>query len=52
MTQAFYAVSEKLYQQANPQGPQGGPQQGGTGDGSQQGNVYDAEYREVDGDQK
>ena len=27
LTQAFYAVSEKLYQQANPQGAQGGAQQ-------------------------
>ena len=52
LQKAMYAVSEKLYKNAAPQQPQGGPQQGGTGDGSQQGNVYDAEYREVDGDQK
>ena len=26
LTQAFYKISEKLYQQANPQGAQGGPQ--------------------------
>ena len=47
LQKAMYAVSEKLYKNAAPQQPQGG-----TGDGSQQGNVYDAEYREVDGDQK
>ncbi len=52
LQKAMYAVSEKLYKNAAPQQPQGGPQQSGTGDGSQQGNVYDAEYREVDGDQK
>ena len=40
---AFYAVSEKLYQQANPQGgAQGGPQQPGD-DG-----VVDADYETVD----
>ena len=44
---AFYAVSEKLYQQANPQGgaqagPQAGPQ-GGNDDG-----VVDADYETVD----
>ena len=32
LTQAFYAVSEKLYQQANPQGAQGGAQQQGGGE--------------------
>ena len=41
--QAFYKVSEKLYQQANPQGnPQGGYQQPGD-DG-----VVDADYETVD----
>ena len=39
---AFYAVSEKLYQQANPQGAQGGYQQPGD-DG-----VVDADYETVD----
>ena len=44
---AFYAVSEKLYQQANPQGgqqagPQAGPQNGGNDD------VVDADYETVD----
>ena len=40
--QAFYKVSEKLYQQANPQGAQGGYQQP-NGDG-----VVDADYETVD----
>jgi len=48
LTQKFYAVSEKLYKQANPQGaPQGDP----TGDGANQAggqDYYEADYREVD----
>nr|MBQ8245160.1 Hsp70 family protein [Oscillospiraceae bacterium] len=40
--QAFYKVSEKLYQQANPQGAQGGYQAPGD-DG-----VVDADYETVD----
>ena len=61
LTQAFYAVSEKLYQQANPQGGQPGPDMGGAGFGGQQaggaaggsGNkgpddVVDADYTVVD----
>ncbi len=52
LTQKFYAVSQKIYQQANPQGAPGagfdpnqqqGPQPGGD-------NVYEADYREVDND--
>ena len=39
--QAFYKVSEKLYQQANPQGAQGGYQQADDG-------VVDADYESVD----
>ncbi len=51
LTQAFYAVSEKLYQQANPQGAAGaGPDMGGSGD--QQGQYYDADYKVVDEDEK
>ena len=51
LTQAFYAVSEKLYQQANPQGAQGGAQQQAGGDaGAQQGQYYDADYKVVDDD--
>ena len=42
LTQAFYAVSEKLYQQANPQdaGAQPGPDAGAQ--------YYDADYKVVD----
>ncbi len=56
LQQKFYKVSEKLYQQANPQGAQGGAgfnpndaaggQQGASGD-----NVYEADYREVNDDE-
>ena len=56
LTQKFYSISEKLYQQANPNG---GAQAGTGFDPSQaQGqapggeNVYDADYREVDNDNK
>ena len=52
LQQAFYAVSEKLYQQAGPQpGAEGGPDMGGQqsagGDGQQ---FYDADYKVVDED--
>ncbi len=52
LTQAFYAVSEKLYQQANPQGAAGaGPDMGGQQPGGeQQGQYYDADYKVVDED--
>ena len=55
LTQAFYAVSEKLYQQANPQGAQGGAQTGPDMGGQQGGNAqggqyYDADYKVVDDD--
>ena len=46
---AFYAVSEKLYQQAGPQGQAGGPQasaQGGNKPGDD--GVVDADYETVD----
>ena len=61
LQQAFYKISEKLYQQANPQGAQGGagfnpndfaqgtqggPQNGAAG--GNDGNVYEADFREVD----
>ncbi len=58
LTQAFYKVSEKMYQQANPQGAQGAgfnPEdfaQGAQGTGAQNDNVYEADYREVDEDNK
>ena len=55
LQKAVYAVSEKLYQQAAPQGGQPGqqpPYQGGNpgGDGGNNGdgNVYDADYKDVD----
>ena len=53
LTQAFYAVSEKLYQQANPQGAQGGAQQAGpdaSQSGAAGGQYYDADYKVVDED--
>ena len=49
LTQSFYAVSEKLYQQANPQGAQGGAQPGPDA-GAQGGQYYDADYKVVDED--
>ena len=45
----FYAVSEKLYQQANPQGAAGGPDMGGAAPGGEQ--YYDADYTVVDEDE-
>ena len=54
LTQAFYKISEKLYQQTGAQagGPDmGGQQPGGNagGDGQQ---YYDADYEVVDDDKK
>ncbi|MBP3509180.1 Hsp70 family protein, partial [Oscillibacter sp.] len=51
LTQAFYAVSEKLYQQANPQDAQAGAQPGPDA-GAQGGQYYDADYKVVDEDDK
>ena len=50
LQQAFYAVSEKLYQQAG--GPQAGPDMGGQpGGGQAEGQqYYDADYKVVDED--
>ena len=53
LTQAFYKVSEKMYQQANPQGgQQPGPDMGGAqaGSASSDPNVVDADYEVVDDD--
>ena len=53
LQQTFYAVSEKLYQQANPQGAgpdMGGQAAGGANNGGQQ--YYDADYKVVDDDEK
>ena len=52
LQKAMYAVSEKLYQNAAPQQPQGGEPQQGNPAGGPTGNVYDAEYKDVDGDKK
>ena len=51
----FYQMSEKLYQQANPQGgAQAGPDMGGANGGAQTGpngqQYYDADYKVVDDD--
>ena len=48
LTKEFYAVSEKLYQQANPQGAQPGPDAAQGGQGGQSGQYYDADYKVVD----
>ncbi len=53
LTQAFYKLSEKLYQAANPQGQAGGynPGQGQGGPNGGQ-DYYDADYTVVDDDNK
>ncbi|MEG1988719.1 MAG: molecular chaperone DnaK [Oscillibacter sp.] len=50
LTQAFYAVSEKLYQQAAPQQGDAGAGAPGGDAGAQQGEYYDADYKVVDED--
>jgi len=53
LTQAFYKVSEKLYQQAAPQGdPNCGGDCGNCGTGSNDQGYYDADYTVVDDDNK
>ncbi len=58
LTQAFYKVSEKLYQQAAPNqgaGPNAGPgpdMGGNPGQGGDGQTYYDADYTEVDPDNK
>ena len=53
LTQAFYKVSEKLYQQ-NGQQPGSGPDAGGSGGNNggsgDNGQYYDADYEVVDDD--
>ena len=54
LQKAVYEVSAKLYQQANPQGaqgaaPQGDPQQAAQGGSNGDPNVYDADFKDVDG---
>ena len=51
LKQAFYAMSEKLYAQANPNGAAGAGANAGTGAGPQtdaNGNVYNADYKVED----
>jgi len=54
LEKAFYAASEKLYSQVNPQGdgqgPGGGDPGEGPGGGSGGGDYYDADYEVVDDD--
>lgn len=54
LTQVFYNISSKLYQNnpgSNPQGgPQGGFQSEGTANNQGADNVYDADYKVVDDD--
>ncbi len=54
LQQKFYKISEKLYQQANPQGAQGFDpnnfQGGADANSAGADNVYEADYREVDED--
>ena len=55
LTQLFYKMSEKLYQQQAPQGDQGCDPNCGGSCGQQagpDGNVYDADYKVVDEDDK
>ena len=55
LTQAFYKVSEKMYQQAAPQGDPNMGGQPGYDAGAQQGGngqYYDADYEVVDDDKK
>ena len=49
LTQAFYKMSEKLYQQQAPQGDAAAQQPGGD-TGTQGGQYYDADYKVVDDD--
>ena len=49
LTQQFYKMSEKLYQQQAPQGD-GAAQQPGADAGAQGGQYYDADYKVVDED--
>ena len=51
LTQLFYKMSEKLYQQQAPQGEQAGPDAGAAGQGGQGGEYYDADYKVVDDDE-
>ena len=50
LTKRFYAIAEKLYQNAAPQ--EGAPEQGEQAGQGPEGNVYDADYKVVDEDEK
>jgi molecular chaperone DnaK len=50
VSKAFYPIAEKMYQQANPQGGQPGPDMGGAQAGGTDPNVVDADYEVVDDD--
>ena len=55
LKQAFYAIAEKMYAQANPQGGQPGPDMGTQGGGQTGPNgetVYDADYKVVDDEEQ
>jgi len=54
LQKAMYAVSEKLYRSAAPQqGPQAGPADQASGSaGANGGNVYDADFKDVDDNNK
>jgi molecular chaperone DnaK len=52
LTQAFYKVSEKLYQQAAPQGDAAGANGAAGGNNGNGGDYYDADYEVVDDDKK
>ena len=54
LQKVMYEVSGKMYQQAAPQGDPNAAQQpgGDPNQGSANGNVYDADYKEVDDDHK
>ena len=43
LTQEFYAISQKMYAEANPQGAQGA--EGATGAGNADDNVVDADFK-------
>lgn len=46
LQEKFYSVAQQMYQQANPQGAQPGPDQAGAQPNND--NVYEADYTEVD----
>ncbi|NMA65462.1 MAG: Hsp70 family protein, partial [Clostridiaceae bacterium] len=55
LTQAFYAISQKMYQQAGPQGQNPNDASGfnaNAGNSGDQDNVYNADYKVVDEDDK